>query len=166
MRGPKPHLGKGRSPQAPDALPRCPPHLTPVAAREWRRLAGPLHKMGVISTTDRAALAAYCQSWARWVEAEEKLRETPMLIRTPSGYAQQSPWLSIANKQMELMGKYMAELGLTPVARARLPAAIAPNEELRTIVRVIVRSDDDPLELRDGDVVEEGRGIRVVRNNN
>ena len=120
MRGPKPRLGKGRSPQTPDALPRCPAHLTPVAAKEWRRLAGPLHKMGVISTTDRAALAAYCQAWARWVEAEEKLQETPMLIRTPSGYAQQSPWLSIANKQMELMGRYMTELGLTPAARSRL----------------------------------------------
>ncbi len=43
-----------------------------------------------------------------------------MLIKSPSGYAQQSPWLSIANKQLELMGRYMSELGLTPVARTRL----------------------------------------------
>ena len=141
MRGPKPRLGKGRSPQAPDALPRCPAHLTPVAAKEWRRLAGPLHKMGVISTTDRAALAAYCQAWARWVEAEEKLQETPMLIRTPSGYAQQSPWLSIANKQMELMGKYMAELGLTPVARARLPERDRRNDD-SIITEIIFRSPE------------------------
>ena len=141
MRGPKPRLGKGRSPQAPDALPRCPAHLTPVAAKEWRRLAGPLHKMGVISTTDRAALAAYCQAWARWVEAEEKLQETPMLIRTPSGYAQQSPWLSIANKQMELMGKYMAELGLTPVARARLPEWVDRGDSA-IITEIIFRSPE------------------------
>ena len=122
--------------------------------------------MGVISITDRAALAAYCQAWARWVEAEEKLKETPMLIRTPSGYAQQSPWLSIANKQMELMGKYMAELGLTPVARARLPTSALPDNEPRTIVRVIVRADDEPIDVHEGQVVEEGRGIRVVRNIN
>ncbi len=32
-----------------------------------------------------------------------------------------SPWLSVANKQMDLTGRYMAELGLTPAARARLP---------------------------------------------
>ena len=43
-----------------------------------------------------------------------------MLIRMPSGYVQQSPWLSIANKQLELMGRYMTELGLTPSARTRL----------------------------------------------
>ena len=32
---------------------------------------------------DRAALAAYCQAWGRWVEAEERLRETPPLVKTP-----------------------------------------------------------------------------------
>ena len=38
---------------------------------------------------------------------------------------QQSPWYGIANKQLEIMGCYMAELGLSPSARARLkvPAA-------------------------------------------
>jgi P27 family predicted phage terminase small subunit len=89
----------------------------------WRCCAGrpsPVHDAGVLTIADRAALAAYCQAWARWVEAEEKLKETPMLLKTPSGYVQQSPWLSIANKQLELMGRYMAELGLTPVARTRL----------------------------------------------
>ena len=159
MRGPKPRLGKGRSPQAPDALPRCPAHLTPVAAKEWRRLAGPLHKMGVISTTDRAALAAYCQAWARWVEAEEKLQETPMLIRTPSGYAQQSPWLSIANKQMELMGKYMAELGLTPVARARLPER--DRRDADSIITQIIFQSPDVKPKRIG-VPDDEPGMKIV----
>jgi len=107
-------------PVAPKALPRCPPHLTDVARKEWRRLAKPLHDMGVLSVTDRAALAAYCQSWARWVEAEEHLQKGPPLIKAPSGYVQQSPWLGIANKQLEIMGRFMAELGLSPSARARL----------------------------------------------
>jgi hypothetical protein len=33
---------------------------------------------------------------------------------------QQSPWLNIANRQMELMGRYMAEIGLTPASRSRI----------------------------------------------
>ena len=45
--------------------------------------------------------------------------ETPPLVKTPSGYVQQSPWLAIANKQLELMGRYMTELGMTPAARSR-----------------------------------------------
>ena len=112
--------GPASEPKPPRALPRCPAHLDEVARKEWRRLAKPLHDMGLLSTVDRAAFAAYCQAWSRWVEAERKLKETPMLIRMPSGYVQQSPWLSISNKQLELMGRYMTELGLTPSARTRL----------------------------------------------
>ena len=99
-------------------LPSCPPHLNPPAAAEWRRLAKALQRAGVLTPFDRAALAAYCQAWGRWVEAEERLRETPPLVKTPSGYIQQSPWLTIAHKQLEIMGRYMVELGLTPAARA------------------------------------------------
>jgi P27 family predicted phage terminase small subunit len=106
-------------------LPRCPAHLNPPAAAEWRRIARALHDAGVLTTFDRAALAAYCQAWGRWVEAEERLRETPPLVKTPSGYIQQSPWLLIANKQLELMGRYMVELGLTPAARSRVSVTLA-----------------------------------------
>ena len=76
--------------------------------------------MGVLTSIDRAALAAYCQAYGRWVEAEEKLKESPALYKTASGYVQQSPWLTIANKQLELMGRYMTELGMTPAARSRV----------------------------------------------
>jgi len=69
---------------------------------------------------DRSTLAAYCQSYGRWVEAEQKLRETPALLKMPSGYVQQNPWLTISSKQLELMHKYMGELGLSPVARTRV----------------------------------------------
>ena len=48
-----------------------------------------------------------------------------MLLKTPAGYVQQSPWLSIANKQLELMVRYMAELGLTPSARTRLALQVS-----------------------------------------
>jgi P27 family predicted phage terminase small subunit len=43
-----------------------------------------------------------------------------VLLKTPAGYVQPSPWLAIASKQLELMAKFMAELGLTPSARSRL----------------------------------------------
>lgn len=100
--------------------PTCPAHLCPSAKAEWKRLANQLQLLGLLSQLDRAVLAAYCQAYGRWVEAERKLKETPMLLKLPSGYVQQNPWLTIANKQLELMHKYMAELGLSPVARTRV----------------------------------------------
>jgi hypothetical protein len=32
------------------------------------------------------------------------MKETPAILKTPSGYIQQLPWLSAANKQLKLMG--------------------------------------------------------------
>jgi P27 family predicted phage terminase small subunit len=108
-------------PVLPEAIPRCPGHLGPRARAEWRRVARPLVALGVLTAIDRAVLAAYCQAYGRWVEAEEALRETPALLRTASGHVQHSPWLVIANRQLELMARSMTELGMTPVARSRVP---------------------------------------------
>lgn len=46
-----------------------------------------------------------------------------MLLKLPSGYVQQNPWLTIANKQLELMHKYLSEFGLSPVSRSRVSVA-------------------------------------------
>jgi P27 family predicted phage terminase small subunit len=109
-----------REPKPACSMPTCPAHLSPTGKAEWKRLAREMHRLGIISQLDRAALAAYCQAYGRWVEAEKKLKETPMLIKLPSGYIQPSPWLAIANKSQELMHKYMSDLGLSPVSRARV----------------------------------------------
>ena len=58
-------------PQPPEGVPDCPAHLNAAARDEWDRLALVLHDMGVVTAVDRAALAAYCQCYGRWVEAEE-----------------------------------------------------------------------------------------------
>jgi len=64
------------------------------------------------------------------VEAEKKLKETPHLLRTPSGYVQPSPWLAISNKNLELMHKFMSELGLSPVSRGRVSTTRSMGPEL------------------------------------
>ena len=81
----------GDEPQPSGSQPTCPAHLSPTAKAEWKRLAQPLNKIGLLTQVDRAALAAYCQSYGRWVEAERKLTETPPLLKTPAGYVQASP---------------------------------------------------------------------------
>ena len=103
-------------------VPTCPAHLRPPARAEWKRLIGELFVLGVVTALDRAALAAYRQAYGRWAEAERKLKDTPVLIKLPSGYIQPSPWLAIANRQLELMAKDMAELGLSLVSRTRVEA--------------------------------------------
>lgn len=131
-------------PIPPEGTPDCPEHLSDEARAEWHRLVDTLVGMGVISIVDRAVLAAYCQAYGRWVEAEEKLKETPLLLKTPSGYVQQSPWLNVANRQMELMGRYMAEIGLTPASRSRISAfasSVPPADMVTKVEFVTVYQD-------------------------
>lgn len=142
-------------PVAPEGLPDCPPHLSELARAEWDRIALVLYDMGVVTTVDRAALAAYCQAWARWAEAEEKLKETPVMLKTPSGYVQQSPWLSVANKQLELMGRYMAELGITPASRSRVAAYTAARETMPFEFRVLFQSPDGSVHDQDCNLVPD-----------
>jgi P27 family predicted phage terminase small subunit len=116
-----------REPKPAIKIPTCPAHLNPSAKAEWKRIARQMFTLGMISELDRAALAAYCQAYGRWAEAERKLSETPSLIKLPSGYIQPSPWLAIANKQLELMIRYMSELGLSPVSRSRVSVITPPQ---------------------------------------
>ncbi|MCU9848951.1 phage terminase small subunit P27 family [Defluviimonas sp. WL0024] len=116
----------GSEPKPPTSQPTCPAHLSPTAKTEWKRLATVLNEIGLLTQIDRTVLAAYCQAYGRWVEAERKLAETPPLIKTPAGYVQVSPWITISNKQVELMTRLMAELGLSPSARSRLAIQV-PN---------------------------------------
>ena len=140
----------GQEPKPPGSLPDCPDHLSDVAREEWHRIAASLNKIGLLTQVDRTTMAAYCQCYGRWVEAEQKLAETPSIIRLPSGYIQQSPWLTISNKQLELMVKYMAELGLTPASRSRLAVQMhtgpKPWEPVTQITRIIL----EPAVFKEG----------------
>jgi len=102
-------------------LPTCPPHLDKVAKAEWKRISKELAAVGLLTAVDRAALAAYCQCWSRWVAAEEKIRETGLVVRSAkSGYPIQNPFVAIANTALDLMRKFLTEFGLTPASRSRL----------------------------------------------
>lgn len=146
-------------PVPPEGLPDCPDHLSEVARAEWDRIAGALHDMGILTVVDRAALAAYCQAYGRWVEAEEKLKETPTMLKTPSGYVQQSPWLSVSNKQLELMGRYMAELGITPASRSRVASVLEPQAEAPMMIKIAFEGPDGKFRDEEGSVVEDDTAI-------
>lgn len=136
MRGrrPKPtplkllHGNPGRRPintDEPDfgALLSAPPvHLGPRAVEEWDRLRELFRDQGILTEADRPALAAFCSAYGRWVEAETQLRTSGLLVKSPSGWPIQNPYLSIANKAWEQMHKMMAEFGFTPSGRSRIKA--------------------------------------------
>lgn len=108
-----------------------PAHLAGLALEEWNRVAPDLVAVGVLTVADRAALAAYCQAWADWIEARENITLFGMVVTSEKGWQQQSAWVGIANKALDKMMKFATEFGLTPASRSRIHAEPpkTPDEE-------------------------------------
>ncbi len=107
-------------PQPTPGIPDAPAHLNATAREEWDRAAVELLALGLLTLADRAALALYCQAWGRLVEAETELAKSGTIIKSPTGYPIQNPWLSVAVKASEACHRYGQQFGLTPVARSHL----------------------------------------------
>ena len=116
--------------QAMPALPPPPPHLSDDAKLEWGRVSEEFYNIGLLTSIDRTALAAYCQSYGRWSQAERAIAEMGkrdmltggLMIKTSNGNAIQNPLVGTANKAMSDMVRYAAEFGMTPSARSRISA--------------------------------------------
>jgi P27 family predicted phage terminase small subunit len=102
-------------------LPRCPSHLEGEARKEWKRMGHKLVECGLMTEIDGAALALYCQAWARWIEAERNLVRYGVVVKSPSGFPMQSPYLAVANKAMEQMTRLLVEFGVSPAPPVSRP---------------------------------------------
>jgi P27 family predicted phage terminase small subunit len=107
-------------PRPEPALPTCPPQLSPLARQEWERLSAELATLNLVTHLDRGALAAYCGAYALWAEAMEQVQTFGTMVKSPTGYPIQSPYLAIANRQAEIMLRVASEFGFTPASRSRI----------------------------------------------
>lgn len=110
-------------PQPRRETPTCPAWLSVEAKREWRKMTPELERLGLLTVIDGAALAGYCQAYARWKQAEALLDREGLVITTQSGYSQPHPAVAIAQKSLALVRAFCSEFGLTPAARSSLHVA-------------------------------------------
>lgn len=101
-------------------IPECPPELSDAAKVEWIRLTTELGKFRIITALDRAALASYCSAYGMWLEATQAVKAHGLMVKSPNGFPVQSPYVSIANRQAEIMMRLAAEFGFTPASRGRI----------------------------------------------
>ena len=126
-----------REPVPQKKAPKCPLWLEVEAKKEWRRTARQLEELGILTEVDMAAFAGYCQAYARWKEAEEFITQHGTMIRTPNGYLQQVPQVSIAQTNLKRMLKFCEQFGLTPSARSRIVAgegSVNPADEMEKLL--------------------------------
>src|SRR5918995_888664 len=110
-------------------VPPCPACLGDEARKEWRRLAKELAGLGLLTGLDRGLLAAYCQAHALWVEAVSSIARYGTMVKSPNGFPMQSPYVAVANKQVDIMVRIAAELGMTPSSRTRIQVGERPPED-------------------------------------
>jgi len=110
-------------PQPALAIPDPPEHLDPEARREWERVTQELHAVGAVAQLYRGPLAAYCAAWSRWIAAEKQIVATGgEVVKSPSGFPIQNPYLAIANRAAADMTRLAAEFGMTPSSKSRVKA--------------------------------------------
>ncbi len=123
------------------AVPECPVELGAIARGEWDRMVAQLAPLRILTQLDRAALASYCGAYAMWAEATEAIQKYGAMVKSPSGYPVQSPYVAIANRQTEIMMRIASEFGFTPASRSRISAPSQAEPTLFDALETV--SDED-----------------------
>ena len=104
--------------------PSPPTWLSREARAEWRRVVPGLQRLDIVKPEDRAALATYCETWARFVDATRQVQRDGMTLVNPdSGRTYVHPCVQIANAAARQFLRYAQEFGLTASAEHRLNSA-------------------------------------------
>lgn len=107
----------------------CPHWLSSTARKEWRYIYPELKRLKLMTRLDREQLAIYCDAFATILRMDDILKKHEEknqgqglgpFVKTPSGYMQQHPALSVKNQAIQRMMNVAAEFGMTPAARTRL----------------------------------------------
>ncbi|MFA5866902.1 MAG: phage terminase small subunit P27 family [Actinomycetota bacterium] len=134
-------LKEREEPKPDTTIPACPRFLSGPAKWEWKRIVPELVRLGLLTQVDKAALAAYCESWAVWKKAtdylvKKKCQTYPIYDEFGQVKALKPlPQVKIANDALKQLRAFCTEFGLTPSARTRLGTfnpqeGVDPLEEL------------------------------------
>ena len=123
-------------------IPKCPDTLTsPVAQKEWRRMARLMGSMGLLTALDLRAFEGYCSAYARWIEAEEFISKHGMVYKTPKGMLAAVPHVQIAAANLRLVREFSNEFGLTPSSRSRMNTS-SGNDDDDDLMASLLRGKD------------------------
>ncbi len=129
----------GREVKPPPAFRRIPPRpptwLSREAKAEWKRVLPGLSRLDLVKEEDRAALAAYCETWATWVEAIREVRKKGLTVEntavrkdgTVSTWVTKNPAVAVAEKASSQLRAWCHDFGLTPAGESHVSAAGGGN---------------------------------------
>ena len=125
---------RGGEPKPNLLAPVMPDWLLPEAKKAWRYLAPKMERLGILTEIDGFAFARYCQTWARWRQAEEFLKAAGSTTykdkRLTYTNIREFPQVRQSQKYAAILVKLESEFGLTPSSRAGLNAAVEVDDPL------------------------------------
>lgn len=111
-----------------DALKNKPDWLVDEIAREeWDRLVNEFGKNSLICNLDYNNLGAYCNAFAKWVKASQKVG-----LKIAIG-KQSNPYVNLELKYSEEMRKYATLLGMTAEGKLKLKGIKTESKEREVI---------------------------------
>lgn len=138
---------------------RCPNWLEPEARKEWRRLAPILIDAGILTAADAVTFAGYCQSYARWREAEENITRTGMIVRKNDGSVTTNPYIKVSRMAFAEVKSLAAEFGLTPAARTAIVAdamsATGNRQAMDPMEQILTSQNLDDVIVGEGGLTDE-----------
>lgn len=99
--------------------PEAPEWLSPEAKAEWDRVLPELMRLELVKAEDRAALAAYCETWATFKDAVETVQREGLTIEAKQGTLAH-PAVAIARNTGKELRAWAGQFGLTPSAEGSL----------------------------------------------
>lgn len=88
-----------------------------------------LARLKLLTVIDITALIGYCQSWARYVEAEKYITEHGTSFESGKGYLLPVPQVGIATKYLKLCQSFMIQFGMTPSSRGNINVPGVPEDD-------------------------------------
>ena len=103
-------------PAVPDVIAAC-----PVATKVWHETCQALDDIGILSKSDTFIIEMYCTSYAEYLKLTAIVRKEGFSVQNRSGVTA-NPNANAWEKAKSSVLRCMAQLGLTPSARAKLDA--------------------------------------------
>ena len=111
--------------------PEAPEWLNGEALVEWNRIVPELEALDLLKSSDRATLAAYCETWSRYISAvREYQRDGVTVINPDSGRIGKHPAVAVAEAAGAQLRSFANDFGLSPAGERNLASTPKVDENV------------------------------------
>jgi P27 family predicted phage terminase small subunit len=119
--------------------PKPPTRLKPDERRLWADVVRSL-PVGLLGRADEGVIERYVVAWARFIDATAQIHRIGLMVQSPMGPIR-NPLLVVQNVAAKEMHAAGSEIGLSPVARARMAS---PQNTADDPMALLLGPDGDP----------------------